>query len=160
MIYPYLFLYIHFNYTVVKSPKGKALAGWRIENTENILYANETYVNNQGYIVDQDTTLHAVWKDTVKITLNANGEKFANNQEIIEEEYIKNNDLYSYNLEYPWEQKNVDGTKVVTGWRVGSPDGPLMPKKPYIAFDSDTTYYAVWSDLITIRFENKGIKVA
>ena len=150
----------YFDYTILKSPKGKALAGWRIENTENILYANETYVNNQGYIVDQDTTLHAVWKDTVKLTLNANGEKFANNQEVIEKEYIKNNDLYSYNLEYPWEQKNVDGTKVVTGWRVGSPDGPLMPKKPYIAFDSDTTYYAVWSDLITIRFENKGIKVA
>ena len=150
----------YFDYTILKSPKGKALAGWRIENTENILYANETYVNNQGYIVDQDTTLHAVWKDTVKLTLNANGEKFANNQEVIEKEYIKNNNLYSYNLEYPWEQKNVDGTKVVTGWRVGSPDGPLMPKKPYIAFDSDTTYYAVWSDLITIRFENKGIKVA
>ena len=150
----------YFNYTVVKSPKGKALAGWRIENTENILYANETYVNNQGYIVDQDTTLHAVWKDTVKLTLNANGEKFANNQEVIEKEYIKNNDLYSYNPQYPWEQKNVDGTKVITGWRVGSPDGPLMSKKLYNEFDSDTTYYAVWSDLITICFENKGIKVA
>ena len=150
----------YFNYTVVKSPKGKALAGWRIENTENILYANETYVNNQGYIVDQDTTLHAVWKDTVKITLNANGEKFANNQEVIEKEYIKNNDLYSYNPQYPWEQKNVDGTKVITGWRVGSPDGPLMSKKLYNEFNSDTTYYAVWSDLIKIRFENKGIKVA
>ena len=150
----------YFNYTVVKSPKGKALAGWRIENTENILYANETYVNNQGYIVDQDTTLHAVWKDTVKITLNANGEKFANNQEVIEKEYIKNNDLYSYNPQYPWEQKNVDGTKVITGWRVGSQDGPLMSKKLYNEFNSDTTYYAVWSDLITIRFENKGIKVA
>ena len=150
----------YFNYTVVKSPKGKALAGWRIENTENILYANETYVNNQGYIVDQDTTLHAVWKDTVKLTLNANGEKFANNQEVIEKEYIKNNDLYSNNPQYPWEQKNVDGTKVITGWRVGSPDGPLMSKKLYNEFDSDTTYYAVWSDLITICFENKGIKVA
>ena len=149
----------YFNYTVVKSPKGKALAGWRIDDTDDVISAGTSYTNSNCKVY-KDTTLHAVWKDTVKITLNANGEKFANNQEVIEKEYIKNNDLYSYNLEYPWEQKNVDDTKVVTGWRVGSPDGPLMPKKPYIAFDSDTTYYAVWSDLITIRFENKGIKVA
>lgn len=148
---------ISFNYTILSTPKGKMLAGWKIGDTEEVISAD---FSNSNYKLYKDTTLHAIWKDTVKITLNANGEKFANNQEIIEEEYIKNNDLYSYNLEYPWEQKNVDGTKVVTGWRVGSPDGPLMPKKPYIAFDSDTTYYAVWSDLITIRFENKGIKVA
>lgn len=149
----------YFDYTILKSPKGKALAGWRIDDTDDVISAGTSYTNS-NYKVYKDTTLHAVWKDTVKLTLNANGEKFANNQEVIEKEYIKNNDLYSYNLEYPWEQKNVDGTKVVTGWRVGSPDGPLMQKKTYIAFDSDTTYYAVWSDLITIRFENKGIKVA
>lgn len=149
----------YIDYTILKSPKGKALAGWRIDDTDDVISAGTSYTNS-NYKVYKDTTLHAVWKDTVKLTLNANGEKFANNQEVIEKEYIKNNDLYSYNLEYPWEQKNVDGTKVVTGWRVGSPDGPLMQKKTYIAFDSDTTYYAVWSDLITIRFENKGIKVA
>ena len=149
----------YFDYTILKSPKGKALAGWRIDDTDDVISAGTSYTNSNCKVY-KDTTLHAVWKDTVKITLNANGEKFANNQEIIEEEYIKNNDLYSYNPQYPWEQKNVDGTKVVTGWRVGSPDGPLMPKKLYNEFDSDTTYYAVWSDLITICFENKGIKVA
>ena len=149
----------YFDYTILKFPKGKALAGWRIDDTDDVISAGTSYTNSNCKVY-KDTTLHAVWKDTVKITLNANGEKFANNQEIIEEEYIKNNDLYSYNPQYPWEQKNVDGTKVVTGWRVGSPDGPLMPKKLYNEFDSDTTYYAVWSDLITICFENKGIKVA
>ena len=149
----------YFDYTILKSPKGKALAGWRIDDTDDVISAGTSYTNS-NYKVYKDITLHAVWKDTVKLTLNANGEKFANNQEIIEEEYIKNNDLYSYNPQYPWEQKNVDGTKVITGWRVGSPDGPLMSKKLYNEFDSDTTYYAVWSDLITIRFENKGIKVA
>ena len=149
----------YFDYTILKSPKGKALAGWRIDDTDDVISAGTSYTNS-NYKVYKDTTLHAVWKDTVKITLNANGEKFANNQEIIEKEYIKNNELYSYNPQYPWEQKNVDGTKVITGWRVGSPDGPLMSKKLYNEFDSDTTYYAVWSDLITIRFENKGIKVA
>lgn len=92
--------------------------------------------------------------------MNANGEKFENNQEIIEKDYIKNKDFYSYNPQYPWEQKNLDGTKVVTGWRVGSPNGPLMSKKLYNAFDSDNTYYAEWSDLITVTFKNKGIKVA
>lgn len=149
----------YFYYTILKSPKGKALVGWRIDDTDDVISAGSSYTNS-NYKVCKDTTLHAIWKDTVKITLNANGEKFANNQEIIEKEYIKNNDLYSYNPQYPWEQKNVDGTKVVTGWRVGSPDGPIMSKKLFNEFDKDTTYYAVWGDLITITFKNRGIKVA
>ena len=148
----------YFNYTILKSPKDKTLAGWRIDDTDDVISAGTTYTNS-NYKVYKDTTLHAIWKDTVKITLNANGEKFANNQEVIEKEYIKNNDLYSYKPQYPWEQKNLDGTKVITGWRVGSPDGPIMTKKLYNEFDKDTTYYAVWGDLITITFKNKGIKV-
>ena len=149
---------IYFDYTILSTPKGKTLAGWKIGDTKDVISAGASYTNlNKLY---KDTTLHAIWKDTVKITLNANGEKFANNQEIIEKEYIKNNDLYSYNPQYPWEQKNVDGTKVVTGWRVGSPDGPIMSKKLFNEFDKDTTYYAVWGDLITITFKNRGIKVA
>lgn len=150
---------IYFDYTILSTPKGKTLAGWKIGDTEDVISACASYTN-LNYKLYKDTTLHAIWKDTVKITLNANGEKFANNQEIIEEEYIKNNLYYSYNPNYPWEQKNVDGTKVVTGWRVGSPNGPIMSKKLYNEFDKDTTYYAVWCDLITITFKNRGIKVA
>ena len=150
---------IYFDYTILSTPKGKTLAGWKIGDTEDVISAGASYTN-LNYELYKDTTLHAIWKDTVKITLNANGEKFANNQEIIEEEYIKNNLYYSYNPNYPWEQKNLDGTKVITGWRVGSPNGPLMSKKLYNEFDKNTTYYAVWSDLITITFKNRGIKVA
>ena len=149
---------IYFDYTILSTPKGKTLAGWKIGDTKDVISAGASYTN-LNYELYKDTTLHAIWKDTVKITLNANGEKFANNQEIIEEEYIKNNLYYSYNSNYPWEQKNLDGTKVITGWRVGSPDGPIMTKKLYNEFDKDTTYYAVWGDLITITFKNKGIKV-
>ena len=149
---------IYFDYTILSTPKGKTLAGWKIGDTKDVISASFSTSNYKLY---KDTTLHAIWKDTVKITLNANGEKFANNQEIIEKEYIKNNvGYYSYNPQYPWEQKNLDGNKVITGWRVGSPDGPLMSKKLYNEFDKDTTYYAVWSDLITITFKNRGIKVA
>lgn len=151
---------IYFDYTILSTPKGKTLAGWKIGDTEDVISAGASYTN-LNYELYKDTTLHAIWKDTVKITLNANGEKFANNQEIIEEEYIKNSvNYYSYNPQYPWEQKNLDGNKVITGWRVGSPNGPLMSKKLYNEFDKDTTYYAVWSDLITITFKNRGIKVA
>ena len=60
----------------------------------------------------------------------------------------------------PWEQKNLEGTKVITGWRIGSPSGPLLKDTRYSEFDSDKTYYAVWSDLFTITFKNNGIKVA
>ena len=150
---------IYFDYTILSTPKGKTLAGWKIGDTKDVISAGSSYTN-LNYELYKDTTLHAIWKDTVKITLNANGEKFANNQKIIEKEYIKNNLYYSYNPNYPWEQKNLDGTKVITGWRVGSPNGPIMSKKLYNEFDSDTTYYAVWSDLITITFKNRGIKVA
>ena len=147
---------IYFDYTILSTPKGKMLAGWKIGDTEDVISPDSSYINlNKLY---KDTTLHAIWKDTVKITLNANGEKFANNQKIIEEEYIKNNSYYA-NSTY-WEQKNLDGTKVITGWRVGSPNGPIMSKKLYNEFDKDTTYYAVWGDLITITFKNSGIKVA
>ena len=148
---------IYFDYTILSTPKGKMLAGWKIGDTKDVISPDSSYINlNKLY---KDTTLHAIWKDTVKITLNANGEKFANNQKIIEEEYIKNNSYYAYSTS-SWEQKNLDGTKVITGWRVGSPDGPIMSKKLYNEFDKDTTYYAVWSDLITITFKNRGIKVA
>ena len=147
---------IHFNYTILSTPKGKMLAGWKIGDTEEVISAD---FSNSNYKMYKDTTLHAIWKDTVKITLNANGEKFANNQEIIEEEYIKNNSYYAYSTS-SWEQKNLDGNKVITGWRVGSPNGPIMSKKLYNEFDKDTTYYAVWGDLITITFKNRGIKVA
>lgn len=148
---------IYFDYTILSTPKGKKLAGWKIGDTKDVISAGSSYINlNKLY---KDTTLHAIWKDTVKITLNANGEKFANNQEIIEEEYIKNNSYYAYSTS-SWEQKNLDGNKVITGWRVGSPNGPLMSKKLYNEFDKDTTYYAVWGDLITITFKNRGIKVA
>ena len=147
---------IHFNYTILSTPKGKMLTGWKIGDTEDVISAN---FSNSNYKLYKDTTLHAIWKDTVKITLNANGEKFANNQEIIEEEYIKNNSYYAYSTS-SWEGKNLDGTKVITGWRVGSPNGPIMSKKLYNEFDKDTTYYAVWGDLITITFKNRGIKVA
>ena len=116
---------IPFNYTILSTPKGKMLTGWKIGDTEDVISAN---FSNSNYKLYKDTTLHAIWKDTVKITLNANGEKFANNQEIIEEEYIKNNSYYAYSTS-SWEQKNLDGTKVITGWRVGSPNGPIMSKK-------------------------------
>ena len=60
----------------------------------------------------------------------------------------------------PWEQKNLEGTKVITGWRIGSPRGPLLKNTRYREFDSDKTYYAVWSDLFTVTFKNDGINVA
>ena len=147
---------IYFDYTILSTPKGKMLAGWKIGDTKDVI---SDYFPNSNYKLYKDTTLHAIWKDTVKITLNANGEKFANNQEIIEKEYIKNNSYHAYSTS-SWEQKNLDGTKVIIGWRVGSPNGPMMSKKLYNEFDKDTTYYAVWGDLITITFKNRGIKVA
>ena len=149
---------IYFDYTILSTPKGKTLAGWKIGDTKDVISAGSSNTN-LNYELYKDTTLHAIWKDTVKITLNANGEKFANNQEIIEKEYIKNNSYHAYSAS-SWEQKNLDGTKVITGWRVGSPNGPMMSKKLYNEFDKDTTYYAVWGDLITITFKNRGIKVA
>ena len=40
----------------------------------------------------------------------------------------QNNSYYAYSTS-SWEGKNLDGTKVITGWRVGSPNGPIMSKK-------------------------------
>lgn len=149
-----------FNFNVQSTPKGKKLAGWRIGDTNQIIDVSDSYAQANGnYIINQDTTLHAVWKDSVTVTFNSNGEKFENNQEIMKIDYIKGYSNYN-GSGTPWEQKNLKGTKVITGWRIGSPNGPLLKNTRYSEFDSDKTYYAVWSDLFTITFKNNGIKVA
>ncbi len=149
-----------FNFNVQSTPKGKKLAGFRIGDTNQIIKVSDSYAQTNGkYIINQDTTLHAVWKDSVTVTFNANGEKFDNNQEIIKMDYIKGYSNYT-GSGTPWEQKNLEGTKVITGWRIGSPRGPLLKNTRYSEFDSDKTYYAVWSDLFTVTFKNDGIKVA
>ena len=150
-----------FNFNVQSTPKGKKLAGFRIGDTNQILNVSDSYAQANGnYIINQDTTLHAVWKDSVTVTFNANGEKFENNQEIMKIDYIKGYSNYNNGSGTPWEQKNLEGTKVITGWRIGSPSGPLLKNTRYSEFDSDKTYYAVWSDLFTVTFKNNGIKVA
>ena len=149
-----------FNFNVQSTPKGKELAGFRIGDTNQIIDVSDSYAQANGnYIINQDTTLHAVWKDSVTVTFNANGEKFENNQEIMKIDYIKGYSNYN-GSGTPWEQKNLKGTKVITGWRIGSPSGPLLKNTRYSEFDSDKTYYAVWSDLFTVTFKNDGIKVA
>ena len=149
-----------FNFNVQSTPKGKKLAGFRIGDTNQIIDVSDSYAQANGnYIINQDTTLHAVWKDSVTVTFNANGEKFENNQEIMKIDYIKGYSNYN-GSGTPWEQKNLKGTKVITGWRIGSPSGPLLKNTRYSEFDSDKTYYAVWSDLFTVTFKNDGIKVA
>ena len=149
-----------FNFNVQSTPKGKKLAGFRIGDTNQIIEVSDSYAQANGnYIINQDTTLHAVWKDSVTVTFNANGEKFENNQEIMKIDYIKGYSNYN-GSGTPWEQKNLKGTKVITGWRIGSPSGPLLENTRYSEFDSDKTYYAVWSDLFTVTFKNNGIKVA
>lgn len=149
-----------FNFNVQSTPKGKKLAGFRIGDTNQIIGVSDSYAQANGnYIINQDTTLHAVWKDSVTVTFNANGEKFENNQEIMKIDYIKGYSNYN-GSGTPWEQKNLEGTKVITGWRIGSPSGPLLKITRYSEFDSDKTYYAVWSDLFTVTFKNDGIKVA
>lgn len=97
---------IYFDYTILSTPKGKTLAGWKIGDTKDVISAGTSYTN-LNYKIYKDTTLHAIWKDTVKITLNSNGEKFANNQEIIEEDYIKDASFFMYNPNYPREQKKL-----------------------------------------------------
>ncbi|WP_418776451.1 InlB B-repeat-containing protein, partial [Holdemanella biformis] len=149
-----------FNFNVQSTPKGKKLAGFRIGDTNQIIDVSDSYAQANGnYIINQDTTLHAVWKDCVTVTFNANGEKFENNQEIMKIDYIKGYSNYN-GSGTPWEQKNLEGTKVIAGWRIGSPNGPLLKNTRYSEFDSDKTYYAVWSDLFTVTFKNNGIKVA
>ena len=106
-----------FNFNVQSTPKGKKLAGFRIDDTNQIIDVSDSYAQANGnYIINQDTTLHAVWKDSVIVTFNANGEKFENNQEIMKIDYIKGYSNYN-GSGTPWEQKNLKGTKVITGFQ-------------------------------------------
>ena len=151
-----------FSFKILSSPKGKKLAGWQVGDTKDIIAINHTNENDgtalNGYVFNEDVTLHAVWKENVKVTFDANGQAFETGQEKIDMDLIKNQSYVAG--QFPLVRNNVDKTKVVTGWRVNSPNGPLLKDDYYYAFDADTTYYAVWSDAVKVGFEYKGILFA
>ena len=150
---------IGFNVEVNKSPKGKVLAGFKVDGTDTVFLVHDSsYVNTQEYKIYKDTTLHAIWEDGYHIALDANGEIFESGNKQMKFTALKDS-VYNY-VQLLYQSYNQDYSKVVSAWTINSADGPVLENKPQYVFDADTTYYAVWQDAQSYKFEYNNQIVA
>ena len=148
-----------FNVEVNKSPKGKVLAGFKVDGTDTVFLVHDSsYVNTQEYKIYKDTTLHAIWEDGYHIALDANGEIFESGNKQMKFTALKDS-VYNY-VQLLYQSYNQDYSKVVSAWTINSADGPVLENKPQYVFDADTTYYAVWQDAQSYKFEYNNQIVA
>lgn len=123
--------------TVLSTPRNKVLAGWRVKGTDTVYRFSNGYLEAGGVKIDSDVDLEAVWEDELKLTLDANGEKFFDSSTQSEKTISKDQVVTQYDLTCGRTYENLtneDGTKVVVGWRVNSPTGELLDKKTVIHF--------------------------
>ena len=148
-----------FNVEVNKSPKGKVLAGFKVDGTDKVFLVHDSsYVNTQEYKIYKDTTLHAIWEDGYHIALDANGEIFESGNKQMKFTALKDS-VYNY-VQLLYQSYNQDYSKVVSAWTINSANGPVLENKPQYVFDADTTYYAVWQDAQSYKFEYNNQIVA
>ena len=149
--------YLNFpSVTVLSTPRNKVLAGWRVKGTDTVYRFSNGYLEAGGVKIDSDVYLEAVWEDELKLTLDANGEKFFDSSTQSEKTISKDQVVTQYDLTCGRTYENItneDGTKVVVGWRVNSPTGELLDKKLSYTFDSNTKLYAVWQNVVNVTFE-------
>lgn len=132
------------------------LAGWRVKGTDTVYRFSNGYLEAGGVKIDSDVYLEAVWEDELKLTLDANGEKFFDSSTQSEKTISKDQVVTQYDLTCGRTYENItneDGTKVVVGWRVNSPTGELLDNKMSYTFDSNTKLYAVWKNVVNVTFE-------
>lgn len=149
--------YLNFpSVTVLSTPRNKVLAGWRVKGTDTVYRFSNGYLEAGGVKIDSDVYLEAVWEDELKLTLDANGEKFFDSSTQSEKTISKDQVVTQYDLTCGRTYENItneDGTKVVVGWRVNSPTGELLDNKMSYTFDSNTKLYAVWQNVVNVTFE-------
>ena len=148
--------------TVLSTPRNKVLAGWRVKGTDTVYRFSNGYLEAGGVKIDSDVDLEAVWEDELKLTLDANGEKFFDSSTQSEKTISKDQVVTQYDLTCGRTYENLtneDGTKVVVGWRVNSPTGELLDKKLSYTFDSNTKLYAVWKNVVNVTFEYDDVVV-
>lgn len=149
--------YLNFpSVTVLSTPRNKVLAGWRVKGTDTVYRFSNGYLEAGGVKIDSDVDLEAVWEDELKLTLDANGEKFFDSSTQSEKTISKDQVVTQYDLTCGRTYENItneDGTKVVVGWRVNSPTGELLDNKMSYTFDSNTKLYAVWQNVVNVTFE-------
>ena len=155
--------YLNFpSVTVLSTPRNKVLAGWRVKGTDTVYRFSNGYLEAGGVKIDSDVDLEAVWEDELKLTLDANGEKFFDSSTQSEKTISKDQVVTQYDLTCGRTYENLtneDGTKVVVGWRVNSPTGELLDKKLSYTFDSNTKLYAVWENVVNVTFEYDDVVV-
>lgn len=155
--------YLNFpSVTVLSTPRNKVLAGWRVKGTDTVYRFSNGYLEAGGVKIDSDVYLEAVWEDELKLTLDANGEKFFDSSTQSEKTISKDQVVTQYDLTCGRTYENItneDGTKVVVGWRVNSPTGKLLDNKMSYTFDSNTKLYAVWQNVVNVTFEYDDVVV-
>ena len=102
--------------TVLSTPRNKVLAGWRVKGTDTVYRFSNGYLEAGGVKIDSDVDLEAVWEDELKLTLDANGEKFFDSSTQSEKTISKDQVVTQYDLTCGRTYENLtneSGTKVV-----------------------------------------------
>ncbi len=122
----------------VTAPSGTAFAGWSLTPDGAVLYNNQSFA--------QSTTLYAVWKPVVTITLVPNGgqvsETFEASVQVMAGSVLYQADDTFPNILEPQGQS-------LKGWSL-TPNGATLPDD--FVFNSNTTLYPIFTETVTITF--------
>ena len=122
----------------------KVFAGWA--TTKNAAEPNVTY----DTVVNDDMTVYAVWKDGIKVTIDANGGYFYQNG-------IKKPSIDIYVLpgstvgDLETWARNDDELKADSGYRALSATGENLDDSTII--NEPVTLYVKWIDLVIVTFD-------
>ena len=130
---------------------GYLLLGY--SNSQNATTA--TYEIYDGYEPSSNTTLYAVWKQLVTVTVDANGGKFSNNNTIKTWTRTYENDEFYLNDDY---QPTRNGYLFLGFNTTQSATTATYEIFDYYTLSANVTLYAVWKELFTVTVDANGGK--
>ena len=134
-----------YDVNVSQNPNGKKLAGWRIDDNPKVLSTNDYFVLNK------DITLHAVWEDTITVTI-----KDPETEDVLYTSKIAKGTSFQ-----DWYEVNnyIPEGKSISVWTLDK-DKKNTIDLYKTTFDKDVTLYPVYVDniKITLDWGNDGGK--
>ena len=134
-----------YDVNVSQNPNGKKLAGWRIDDNPKVLSTNDYFVLNK------DITLHAVWEDTITVTI-----KDPETEDVLYTSKIAKGTCFQ-----DWYEVNnyIPEGKSISVWTLDK-DKKNTIDLYKTTFDKDVTLYPVYVDniKITLDWGNDGGK--
>ena len=127
---------------------GYILTGWKIKNTSTIIDVDD--INN--YKPTSDMTFVAVWENAIKVSFDANGGVFNDDDHstVITYEYRNGKDVYVY----PTEPTREGYT--IVGWKIDGDDTQYSSFSIHKTFTNDVTFKAIWGKSVKVTYKLNG----